>query len=271
MSIGPSDRHLDALMREAARLGQKGDWGPQGIRLNTRILEQDPDNLAALIRRGRCFLEQDDFPAAKEDYSRALHINPSNTPARSGLSKVQDGWEAALQRAEKRAAKERAEAEELRRVEAMTSFEEARLTGIAASDRDPPNYLLAIAAFRKAYCIDPRRKLKPGSRPHPGLFEVPTRLARVYRKSGHLDQAQKTYEWILEHHDGTHAKVGLAAVYEDKRRHSIALRLYEEVLDQDPRDSAALRGKARTLASLDRIEEAVETYNRAECFGGDRP
>jgi hypothetical protein len=167
--------------------------------------------------------------------------------------------------------RERAEAEELRRVEAMTSFEEARRTGIAASDREPPNHTLAIAAFRKAYRIDPRRKLKPGRRPPLGLFEVPTRLARVYRKCGQLHQAQKTYEWILDHHDSMHAKVGLAAVYEDKRRHSMALKLYEVVLDQDPRDPAASRGKPRTLASLDRFEEAVETYNRAEYFGRNSP
>lgn len=261
-------RNLEALIREAVLLGQRGEWGPQGIRLNTRILEGDPNNLGALIRRGRCYLEQDDYPAAKRDYSRALQINPANIVARSGLSKVKAGWDAAFQRAERRAAKKRAEAEELRRVEALTSSEEARRAGIAASDREPPNYTLAIAAFRRAYRIDPRRKRKPGGRPPPELFEVPTRLARVYRKSRQLDQAQKTYEWILQHHDSVPAKVGLAAVYEDRRRHRIALKLYEEVLDQDPRNPAALRGMARTLASLDRTEEAVRAYNKAEYFGG---
>ena len=268
MSDGDNRRNLDGLTREAANLGRRGDWGPQGIRLNTEILEQDPDNLAALIRRGRCFLEGDDYSAAREDYSRALQVDPGSTPARSGLSRVQAGWDAGLARAEKRAAKKRAQAEELRRVEALTDFEKARSTGIAATDRNPPDYTLAIAAFRKAYRLDPRRKLGPGGRPPAGLFEVPTRLARVYRKSGRLDQAQKTYEWILRHRDSLHAKVGLAAVHEDRRRHSMALELYEEVLGEDPRSPAALRGKARTLASLDRAEEAVEAYSRAEYFGG---
>jgi hypothetical protein len=40
------------------------------------------------------------------------------------------------------------------------------------------------------------------------------------------------------------------------------------VLVHDPRNPAALRGKARTLASLDRVEEAVKTYSEAKYFGG---
>ncbi len=185
-------------------------------------------------------------------------------------SKIERGWEAARERKQRRAAKtrekierKRAQAEELRRVEALTTFEEARGVGIEAAGSETPNYTVAIAAFKKAYELDPRRKLKPGKVPPSGLFEIHTRLARVYRVSGQLYQAQRMYEWILERHDSRAAKVGLAAVHEDKGRHSRALGLYEEVLSQNPDNPYALRGIARTLSSLDRTEEAVEAYEKA--------
>ena len=42
-----------------------------------------------------------------------------------------------------------------------------------------------------------------------------------------------------------------------------ALRLYESVLDRHPRDEYALRGVARTLANLVRMEEATDAYEKA--------
>lgn len=261
---------LEALTREARLLGQRGDWGPSALRVNGRILELQPDNLAALTRRARCYFEQDDYPAAQKDYVRALQIYPGSKLVQEALAKIERGWDAAQERKQRRAAKarekierKRAQAEKLQRVEALTSFEEARGVGIEAADAEPANHPLAIAAFKKAYELDPRRKLRPGRVPPSGLFEIPTRLARVYRVSGQLYQAQRMYEWILERHDSRAAKVGLAAVHEDKGRHSVALGLYEEVLSQNPNNPYALRGIARTLSSLDRTEEAMEAYEKA--------
>lgn len=265
-----SGQDLEALTREAKRMGKKGDWGPNAIRLNTKILDLDPDNLPALTRRARCFLEQDDYPAAQRDYVHASQIYPESKIVKEGLAKIDRGWDAARERKQRRTAKarelverKRAQAQELSRIETLTSFQEARRMGIEAANSEPPSYPVAIAAFKKAYKLDPRRKLGPGMAPPPGLFEIPTRLARVYRASGQSYQAQRMYEWILERNDSQAARVGLAAVHEDKGRHVVALRLYEEVLSQNPHDPYALRGVARTLASLDRVEEAVEAYAKA--------
>ncbi len=134
---------------------------------------------------------------------------------------------------------------------------------MAASKASSPDYAVAIAAFKKAYKRDPRRKVRSGKNPDPGLFEVPTRLAAAYRLNGQLYEAQKMYEWVLERQDSRFARVGLAAVHEDNRKHVQALKLYESVLDRHPRDPYALRGAARTLASLGRAEEATEAYERA--------
>lgn len=159
---------------------------------------------------------------------------------------------------------------ELRALEELTGFEEIYALGIAASKASSPNYVVAIAAFKKAYRLDPRRKVRPGRKPNPGLFEVPTRLAAAYRSNGQLYEAQRTYEWVLEHQDSRFAKVGLAAVYEDNRKHVQALELYESVLDRYPTDAYALRGVARTMASLGRVEEATDAYERAAATGEGR-
>lgn len=120
---------LQALTHEARRLGQTGKWGPEAVWVNTRILELDPGNLAALTRR--CYQEQGNFPAAKEDYSRALQIYPESAlvkealgriereekraPAKAGRAKPRaDGAKGAQERTAERARKG---AEDLRRVE----------------------------------------------------------------------------------------------------------------------------------------------------------
>jgi tetratricopeptide (TPR) repeat protein len=148
-------------------------------------------------------------------------------------------------------------------VERITDFEKAYALGVTASKASPPNYPLAIVAFSKAYRLDPRRKVKPGRKPDPGLFEVLTRLAAAYRLNGQLYEAQKMYEWVLEHHDNRFARVGLAAVHEDNGEHVKALGLYKLVLNQHPDNVYALRGVAKTLANLGRSEEAREAYEKA--------
>lgn len=124
---------LETLMREAKRLGNKGDWGPDAIRINSRILELDPNNLAALTRRARCYFEQDDYAAAREDYQRALEIYPASKIVKESLARIEREWEASLERKRRKAALVRrrtkwalADATKLYHLEALTSFEEAR-------------------------------------------------------------------------------------------------------------------------------------------------
>ena len=250
------------------------------MKVNTQILKLEPDNLPALTRRGLCYLNLGKYPAAREDLSRALRLYPQSSMVKEALRKIERGWDAALERERqlpeerRRRAREkessRREAEEARRrteeglraVEQVTDFDEAYTLGVAASKGSPPNYAVAIAAFRKAYRLDTRRKVRSGRKPDPGLFEVPTRLAAAYRLNGQRYEAQKMYEWVLERHDNRFARVGLAAVHEDSGKHVQALKLYESVLADDPHNAYALRGVARTLGNLGRGEEAIEAYRK---------
>ncbi len=255
-AAGRSD--LEALNSAAVNMGQTGNFGLKALLINTRILELSPDDLRALVRRGRCHRERDDFPAAKEDYLRALHISPGNAFVERELREIHAGWDAARERAEARfereqarAEKERARAEEFRSVREITSFREALAVGIAAGEGETPDYAIAAVALERADELEPGR---------PGLL---TRLARVYRCKRELDKAEETYRRALRLEDSRFAKVGLAAVLQDKDRPLEAKEMYREVLARYPDDAFALRGLGRTLASLGRYEEATEAFERA--------
>lgn len=282
---------LGEMRRRALAFGRADDWGVDALQANEEILRHDPDDFQALFRRGLCHERQDDFPPAREDFIRALEIKPGTRYVEEALGRIESGWEGAEERAKEAREKRRAEAarrerealaraerdqerrrarearrradeeraEELRRVEAIDDFEEAHRIGVAASKGAIPDHPLAIAALRRAWKLDPSKERVP----------VLNRLAAVYRKDGQLDLARRAYEWVLDRHDNRYSRVGLAAVYEDLERHDDALEQYEAVLARYPDDSHALRGMARTLASLGRTDEAIDTYHRAARAGGD--
>lgn len=290
------------LEERAKRLGRAGEWGALALGINSRILEVDPENIGALARRARCNVALDDYPAAKADFERALALGPASRMTREdlrrGLAELEEGWVQAAGRLEKReeAARrreveaERARARARRRaekrkrllaeIEEMGDFEEARALGVLYAGgyggRGTPGRTRAVgadlelaeAALRRAWELDPRRS-RPGGRRDPKVYEVPTRLAGVYRARGELERAARIYGWVLEREDSPYAKVGLAAVRQDQGHPREALELYEGVVGERPNDAYAWRGMARTLASLDRGAEAVGAYERAIEVSGD--
>lgn len=284
---------IRALDHEARRLAKQGYWGPDAWTVNSEILRLDSGNLAALNRFGRCHEEVGDLQSAREYYSRALRAHPEGTVAKKALGRItrrlKEGQKKTKERAERQRRREEAsfqhaqrkaqdearrrvewqrrQEEASRRVGAITSFKEARDLGVMSSKARPKDYALAIAALQRAYRLDPRRKVKPGEAPDPGLFVVPTRLAAVYREIGQTRKARELYEWVLKRQESRYARVGLAAVLEDEGKSTEALALYEEVLERSPNDSYALKGIARSLSKLGRIDEAIEAYESAATKG----
>ena len=88
-------------------------------------------------------------------------------------------------------------------------------------------------------------------------------LAAVRRALRERDEAGRVYKWILRREDSAVAKVGLAAIYKDKKKLRDALELCDGVLRQEPQNPHALRCRAGILSELDRRTEAAESFRKS--------
>ncbi|XP_069484223.1 peptidyl-prolyl cis-trans isomerase FKBP4 [Ambystoma mexicanum] len=62
---------------------------PQALENCNKALEQDKNNEKALFRRGEAYLGMNEFDSAKEDFSMALRLYPSNKAAKAQLAVCQ--------------------------------------------------------------------------------------------------------------------------------------------------------------------------------------
>lgn len=244
--MGTGSRLLREFEREARDLRVKEDWGEKAIEANTRVIELDPRNTAALNRRAKCYWKQQNLSAAKADYLRALELDPENANIQSALREI-----------EKEARKQHADKEFIEEIRAIKNFDKAYDIAKSHKSKSPSKRLIAIEAFKQAFLLDKNRS------------DVLIELAAVHRTLRQRDEAEKIYEWILRRNKNSSvAKVGLAAVYKDKKRLRDGLKLCEEVLAQEPWNSHTLRCHAGILSELDRGAEAAESFQRS--FGSSK-
>lgn len=231
---------LKTLEREARDLRARGDWGEKAVEVNTRILVLDPNNKTALNRRAKCRREQKDFLAAEADYRRSLVLDPDNAHVQNALTEIQE-----------QVRKQRAGREFIEEIHTIESFSKAYAIARTHKDKSPAKRLIAVEALKRAFLLDRER------------IDVLIELAAVHRTLRQRDEAEKIYEWILRREANSAAKVGLAAVYKDRKRLKDSLKLCEEVLAQEPRNPYALRCRAGILSELDRRAEAAESFQKS--------
>lgn len=231
---------LEKLEQEARDLRRNEDWGEKAIEINSRILEIDPRNVAAFNRRAKCHREQKNLVDAEADYRHALELAPNKANIENALRQI--GEEAQRQHAD------REFIEELRGIE---NFHEVYAIASTHKDKSPLKRRIAIEAFKRAFLLDKKR------------IDVLIELAAVYRTLRQRDEAEKIYKWILQREANLAAKVGLAAVYKDKKRLKDGLRLCDEVLEQESWNTHALRCRAGILSELDRGTEAAESFGKS--------
>lgn len=237
---------MKKLEREARDLRKGEDWGQKAVEANTRILEVDPHNTPALNRRAKCYREQQNFLAAETDYHRALELDPDNANIQNALREIRD--EVRKQRADERF---------IENVRAIQSFDKAYALAQSHKSKSLSKRRIAVEAFKRAFLLDRER------------IDVLIELAAVYRTLHQRDEAEKIYKWILRRETNSSvAKVGLAAIFKDKKRLKAGLKLCDEVLAQEPSNPYALRCRAGILAELDRGAEAVESFQKS--FGSSR-
>ena len=231
---------LKNLEKEARDLRARENWGEKAIEVNTRILELDPCNVAAFNRRARCQREQKNLSAAEADYRCALELAPKNTNIQTALREI-----------EKETKRQRADGEFIDKIRGIENFNEVYAIASTHKGKSPSKRRIAIEAFKRAFLLDRKR------------IYVLIELAAVHRTLQQRNEAEKIYKWILRREANSAAKVGLAAVYKNKKRLKDGLRLCDEVLAQEPSNPHALRCRAGILSELDRGAEAAESFGNS--------
>jgi tetratricopeptide (TPR) repeat protein len=234
------NEELRTLVSEARRLRAQENWGEAAIEANTRILVLDPANVAALNRRARCYRERMDLSAAKEDYLHALELSPGNENIEKVLLEIEETFREG-RNYEKRV-------DEIR---SIRDSAEACAIGREYKNKSPARRRIAVEAFRQAFMLD-RNKT-----------DVLIELAAIHRSLRQRAEAERIYDWILRRERNSAAKVGLAALYKDKKRLRDGLKLCDEVLADEPRNPYALRCRAGILSELDRGAEAADSFGKS--------
>lgn len=80
--------YIEIIERQAIDSAIRSDW-ETAISINKKILEDDPNNLPALLRLGFAYFRMSNLLNAKKTYNKALRIQPTNSVARENLEKIQ--------------------------------------------------------------------------------------------------------------------------------------------------------------------------------------
>jgi len=78
---------FDSLENQAVGAAINKNW-PVAIEVNQKILESQPEKIAALNRLGRAYSEINQIAKAKKSYRSVLKINPNNTIAQKNLERL---------------------------------------------------------------------------------------------------------------------------------------------------------------------------------------
>ena len=191
---------LGKLRQDARRLNRAGSWDEEAMRVNSRILELDPRDVAALTRRARCRRTLKQFEGAMEDYRRALELSPAHPHIPQALDETKreaDAYEEEKQKTREKELKER------RRLDEARTFAAAYRLARDAKRETPPDYRRVIPALEKALTLATR-----GSR-----NSVQVELAATYRKAKELRKARVHYDTVIDRNPdytpGTHWQSGL--------------------------------------------------------------
>jgi hypothetical protein len=112
--------------------------------------------------------------------------------------------------------------------------------------------LEAEALYRDAIDTDPQR------------WGACLNLTKILMLTGRVEQAQRWLHWRLEHtqEDATaHRQLGFA--YASQNQLGLALRHFQSVIEQDPRDAGAHEVVAHLLQGFGRVDEAKSNFQRS--------
>lgn len=217
---------MEDLSRTAREMQDLGEWTMEALAINDAILETDPSDESAAVRRARCLRAIGRLEEALATLEALVERSPSNSVARSQAQRT------------RRRLKARRDAEQLFAddPDRLSEAVEAAKAGERAHD----------------FQIEARRLFARRDR----TTEAACALAAAQRHGRDLEGALNSYRWAWRQ-DGSPrtnamAHVGLAGVLRDLRRHAEAEKILRGVLAVHPRDNHARSTLVAVL--LDRFE-----------------
>src|SRR5450432_2864405 len=88
---------IPTLENQAIQASKNQDW-EQALAHNLNILEQEPNNIPALMRSGIAYLQLEKKAKAKEAFEQVLVIDKSNALAKKHLLKIKNNQKIVLSR-----------------------------------------------------------------------------------------------------------------------------------------------------------------------------
>lgn len=224
-----------ALRQQAERLAVSQRWDEEARRINARLIEIDPCDVAAHTRLARCYRLNGDARTAAALYRRVLSLQPNNRIAANALAVIAD--EIRIQDANAGA----------------STYQKTFALGVAARRRG--DSAAAVALLTRALELRPTHAAKVA-------------LAAARRDRQELDVAEELCKQVLaEEPSYIPAKIVLAATYCDRGVLSAARALIEDVLQREPTNMHAMRVLSRVYAGLGNNTEARAWYTRSEGTG----
>lgn len=214
------------------------------------VLEKDPENLEALLNRGRVNLQLEELGEAKSDFEKVIALSDSLPEGWRDLALTYVSWDSTR-----------------KAIEVLKQGLEK------VSDKFPLYYFLAITYHRERDYSEAIEPLKKALEIHPEDTGVRLLLAEVYEYTGDTDQALEILEGLVQNDpENVTAANNLGYLLAN-----LGIRLREAkdliiiALEKEPENPAFLDSYGWVLFRLENHEEAQRQIQKALDGRGDDP
>lgn len=249
----------------------------------TEAIQAAPSDASALRGRGMVYVQQGKYQEALADFDRALKLAPDHVPTMeakaAALARLKrfDEALALLEQARKLAPDSVEPLVERARVFEFREDHAAALADLNEAQRlDPANpvvLLLRADIYRqmeeydKAMAdVDRALRLRPGLE-----MALRFRAALLADQGKYAEAIAQLEALVAKSPDDTESRMQLAYFYTLDRKQQKSIEIFTDILRKDPKNVAALRGRADTYLGIGKHAEAIADYEQAVKLRPDDP
>ncbi len=219
------------------------DQTDKAVELFSKLLERDPDSAAQVhAELGNVLARQKKYDKAEEHLREAVRFDPFNVNAQLGLARVL--------------------ASQKKFDESYKVFE--KLSEIAPSDQSIRIRMALILAAQKQF-DKATEILNTILKTKPGWDQVRFHLGRVLREQGKIAEAEKEFVQIQKNSPVfVDSRLALSLMFLKDRQLGKAIVYINEAIEADSKDVDFHQIKASILEELNRFQEALDSYRKAQ-------